>query len=126
MPTREELHKLVNSLPDEAIRAAHLMLSKMQVWPQPPPPDVQEIRKRMELRAGLGSSGYDPDKGSGYSSFEHWDGDALIVETHRHHQGRDLTIIERIRAEGKRLIYRHEISGPGDKHDEREIVFELS
>jgi hypothetical protein len=35
-------------------------------------------------------------------------------------------IIERIRVDGQRLIYDHEIAGPGEKHDQSEIVFELS
>jgi hypothetical protein len=35
-------------------------------------------------------------------------------------------VIERIRVDGQRLIYDHEITGPGEKHDQREIVFKLS
>src|SRR6266404_6238616 len=78
MPTREELHTLIDSMPDGAIEAAHRMLSNLQVWPPAPPPGVEEMRrdmhKRMEERrqemmqrqrpgtvAGFGGhSNYDP------------------------------------------------------------------
>src|SRR2546428_10384841 len=120
MPTRQELHALVDSLPDEAIEAAHRILSRMQVWPPAPPPDVYEMRKRMEGRrremmqgqkpatiAGFGGSGgYDPAKGAGSSSFHYWAGDTFVQETLRNHKGHELTIVEHIRAGGDRLIYK--------------------
>ena len=74
MPTREELHKLIDTMPEGAIEAAHRMLSNLQV---------------------------------------------------RRHLGHELTVSERIRVDGQRLIYKHEITGPGEKRDEREIVFDL-
>jgi hypothetical protein len=97
MPTREELHKLIDSLPEGAIEAAHRSLSHLQVWPPPPPPGAEEMRQRMQERrmevmkrqrpgtiAGFGgSSHYDPDKGSGASSFKYWDGDTYVQETLR-------------------------------------------
>ena len=140
MPTRQELHALVDTLPDGAIEAAHRILSNLQVWPPAPPPDLQEMRKRMEVRrlemrqglkpgttAGFGGSGgYDPTKGAGSSSFQHWDGDTFVQETLRNHKGHELTIDERVRVEGDRLIYKHDITGPGNKHDEREVIFDLA
>jgi len=59
------------------------------------------------------------------SRFEQWEGDTFIHETMRNHRGHELKVVERIRAEGKHLIYKHEITGPGDKHDEREITFDI-
>ena len=35
MPTRDELHQLVSSLPDGALTAAHAMLAPLQTWPPP-------------------------------------------------------------------------------------------
>ena len=75
VPTREELHALVDALPEGAIEAAHRILSGMQVWPPPPPPDAEEMRKRMEQRR--------------------WDGDTFVQETYiatatRPHTARDL------------------------------------
>jgi hypothetical protein len=55
----------------------------------------------------------------------HWEGDTLIVQTYRQHQGHELMVIEHIRVEGSHLIYKHELQGPGDKRDEREVVFDL-
>ena len=143
MPSREELHTLVESLPDGAIDSAHRVLLQLQVWPPTPPPGVQEMRHRMQQRmeerrlgatqrqkpgtiAGFGGSGsYDPDRGSASSSFSHWDDDTFVTETLRRHKGHELTIVERVRVDGTHLIYKHEITGP-DNHYEREIVFEVS
>src|ERR1043166_2913083 len=119
MPTREELHALVDTLPEGAIEAAHRILSGMEVWPPPPPPSVEEMRKRMEGRrldvmqrqrpgttAGFaGSGGYDPTRGAGSFSFHYWDDDNFVQETLRNHKGHELTIVERIRVEGDHLIY---------------------
>jgi hypothetical protein len=143
MPTREELHKLIDSMPEGAIEAAHRALTNMQVWPPAPPPTVEEMRQQMRKRmderrlemmqrqkpgtiAGFGgTSNYDPTKGAGASSFNYWDGDTYIQETYRRHLGHEFTVIERIRIDGQRLIYKHQITGPGEKRDEREIIFDL-
>src|SRR5436309_2407773 len=50
MPTREELHKLIDSMPEGAMETAHRSLSHLQLWPPPPPPEAAEMRKRMEER----------------------------------------------------------------------------
>src|SRR5438034_10404361 len=50
MATRQELHALVDTLPEEAIETAHRILLRMQVWPPPAPPSVEEMLKRMEER----------------------------------------------------------------------------
>ena len=144
MPTREELHKLIDSMPEGAMEAAHRSLTQLQVWPPTPSPTVEEwrnqTRKRMEERrtewkqrqrpgtvAGFGGgSNYNPDTGVGSSSFHYWETDTFVAETLRRHKGHEVTVIERIRLDGDHLIYKHEISGPGGKRDEREIVFELS
>jgi hypothetical protein len=143
MPTREELHKLIDSVPDGAVEAAFRSLTHLQVWPPIPPPTVEQwreqTRKRREerrlqwsqqLRPGTvagfgGSSNYNPDTGAGSSSFHYWEEDTFVAETMRRHKGHDLTVIERIRVDGRRLIYKHEVTGPGEKRDEREIVFEV-
>ena len=90
--------------------------------------------RRLEMRQGLkpgttagfgGTRSYDPAKGAGSSSFQYWEDDTFVQETLRNHKGHELTIIERIRVEGSRLIYKHEITGPGDKRDQREITFDI-
>jgi hypothetical protein len=140
MPTRDELHKLLDSMPEGAMDAAHRMLSTLQVWPPTPPPGMEEMRKRMEERrlevmqhqkpgtiAGFGGAGnYNPTKGVAHSSFSHWDGETFVTETLRRHKGHEFTVIERVRVDGQRLIYKHEITGPDNKRDEREITFDVS
>ncbi len=56
---------------------------------------------------------------------DHWDDDTFVQETLRNHKGHELKVVERIRLEGSRLIYKHAITGPGDKHDQREITFDI-
>jgi len=63
---------------------------------------------------------------SGYWSFDHEDGDTLVVETRRYKDGHELAIIESIRIQDGHRIYKHEITGPQGKRDERDIVFDLS
>jgi hypothetical protein len=48
---------------------------------------------------------------SGHWSFDHLDGDTLVVETHRYKDGHELAIVERISIQDKRLVYGHEITG---------------
>jgi len=118
MQSREELHKLVDSIPDAAIDAAHQVLSRFQSWP-PPPTQYGPDRKirTTEVRTATGSR----------AGFSRWDGDdTYVVETHRAIRGYELTIVERLHVEGERVIYKHEVTGPGGKHDEREITFEIS
>ena len=146
MPTREHLHKLIDSLPEEAIEAASQALSHLQVWPPPLPPQIEELRQGCEKRlkeledAQVGEIGgmafgggtmklpQDPTTPlkSGYWTFDHEDGETLVVETRRYKDGHELAIVERIRIQDGHLIYKHEITGPQGKRDERDIVFDLS
>jgi hypothetical protein len=146
MPTREDLHKLVDSIPEGAMEAAHRVLSQLQVWPPPSPPDIASMRKRMEDRrmemrqrmeerqkgrrgliSGFGGGGnYDPARGTASSGTSGWeDENTFVAQTYRQHKGHELMVIERIRIDGQHLIYKHEVQGPGDNRDEREVVFEI-
>src|SRR6478735_3592898 len=98
MPTREELHKLIDSMPDGAMEVAHRALANLQVWPPPGLPDMETIRKRHEQhreearnrmlaqqRPGTlggfgGGGGYNPRTGSGSYGTNHWEGDTFIVQ----------------------------------------------
>jgi len=44
-------------------------------------------------------------------SFQYWEDDTFVQETLRNHKGHELTVVERIGIDGKRLIYKHEITG---------------
>ena len=70
--------------------------------------------------------GYNPTQRSGAMSGSRWEADTLVVETHRHHLGHALTIVERLRLDGERtLVYKHEVTGPGNISDSREIRFDV-
>ena len=116
MQSREELHKLVDSMPEPAIETAHRFLSALQVWPPRPPTDRGKQITMTEVRTASGTR----------AGFSRWDGDTYVVETHRSVRGHELTIVESLRIEEERVIYKHEVTGPGGKHDEREIAFEIS
>src|SRR5882724_764638 len=61
--TREELHLLVDSLPEAAIEPAKKGLQYFQIWPPQPPPEVermqQEHREKMlrSMRPGTVGTG---------------------------------------------------------------------
>jgi hypothetical protein len=63
---------------------------------------------------------------SGHWTFDHEDGDTLVVETRRYKDGHELAIVERIRIQDGQMIYKHEVTGPGDKRDEWKVVFDLA
>jgi hypothetical protein len=143
MPTREEPHLLVDSLPEEALKTAFDVLSRFQTWPPPSPPvpsDLETFRanyrqrekERLE-RLGKGRIGgfvvggsFDPTRGVGSSSGTHWEGNTAVVTTHRHYKGQFFTVVERIHIDEDRrqLIYKHEVTC-NNKTDQREIAFDL-
>ena len=142
MPTREHLHTLIDSLPEEAIEAAYRVLSHFQVWPPQLPPE--ELRHMYEKRlkevqeahvgeidgvaigGGSMESPQDQTLRSGYWNSDYLDGDTLVVETHRYKDGHELAVVERIRIQDEHLIYTHEITGPRGKRDGRDIVLDIS
>jgi hypothetical protein len=60
----------------------------------------------------------------GHQSYSYWEGDAVIVVTHRFHAGHELVIEERLRmVDGAQVAYSHEITGPDGTTDRREVTF---
>src|SRR5215510_15048971 len=111
MQSREDLHKLVDSLPEGAIDAAHRLLSTLQVWPPRPPIDREKKIMMTEVRTPTGTK----------AGFSRWDGDTYVVGTYRHVGGHELEIVESIRVHGEHLIYKHEMTGP----DGRSVTLDL-
>jgi hypothetical protein len=71
--------------------------------------------------------GYNPVSGTGSLAAHHWEADTYVAETHLHHLGHALRVTERLRIDnGRSLVYKHSVTGPGNKSDEREIVFDLT
>ena len=71
MATREELHKLIDSMPEEGIEAAHRMLSNLQIWPPPPARMMQMTETRTAAGTKAGFSRWDGDT-CGNASFYAW------------------------------------------------------
>src|SRR5262245_16365797 len=102
MQSRDELHKLVDSIPEETIGTDRRALAHFQIWPTQLPAPVEELRQTYERRLKeVQESGAGMDCGvgngdaamewpvdqpaaklrSGYWSFDHLEGDTLVVET---------------------------------------------
>ena len=134
-PSREKLHRLVDSLPEGALEAAQRMLTHLQVWPPQRPsmsPELERFREearksRGRITAMVGGGAYDPIRGSGSMGSTTWEGDTLVAVTRRYHRGQELNTVERIRLDedSKVLVYKHSVHGPGNKFDEHEITFQI-
>ena len=134
---REQLYELVDALPEGALEAARGILKRLQEWPPPSSPDLDRIRQqqlermRQSTRPGAigscisgGISG--PDGHAHYSVNRRMDDGTSVMETHHIHAGHEVTVIERLwLAEGRRLGYAHEITGPNGKTQIQEIGFEV-
>jgi len=129
MASREELHSLVDSLPEEALEPAEQMLNCFQTWPPvgSVPPEFELFESgRPGINPGFGSGSYDLVTRSGSSSQSHLDGDTLVVQTRYYHLGNLLDVTQSIRLiEDKELVYKHEVSGPNGQTVDHEIRFKI-
>jgi hypothetical protein len=136
MSTRDDVHRLVDQLPDEKlVEHVQMMLSAL-LNPRPTPPQVaemrargQEWRKRVEEpfrqtrkpgtisgMGGGGGFGFDTERGSfGSHSFHYWDDKALVYQTMRYSSGQQVEQMERlaISEDGTQLLYEQEIASGG-------------
>jgi hypothetical protein len=111
---REELHKLIDSMPEGAMEAVHRVLLAGQVWPpvaSPRKTSATEVRTADGRIASFAS--------------QHWEDDTLVARRQHRYGQHQITVVERIRIDGERLIYKYEVQGPGEKRDEREVIFDL-
>src|SRR4051812_26034304 len=142
MPTRDELQQLVASLPDDALPAAHMALTHMQVWP---PPELARLEKESEkfeqrmkdrveqLRqdhahsAGVGGGsfmGRGGDEWRGRHSSGYEQGGESVHESNIVHGDCEFTLIERIRRDraGRTVSFIIELTGPDgttSRHEHR-------
>ncbi|MBZ5586547.1 MAG: hypothetical protein LAQ30_31055 [Acidobacteriia bacterium] len=147
MPNRTRLHQLLDTLPEPALNMMQGALENFQSWPPvdwgKEPERFRELRESNRDRVrqsspGIGGGsggfmdGYVPGPGGRveYGSFRHsfWDGDSVVVETHRFHAGHELVIEERMRLTdgGTKLQYLHTVTGPDLTADRREMVFTVA
>ncbi|MGH9727317.1 MAG: hypothetical protein ACRD4V_01845 [Candidatus Acidiferrales bacterium] len=144
MASRNELHSLVESLPDAALESASAALVNMQIWPPPVPPEFRKLQdefrdrpfgarhpaERGTIRGGTAGGSYKLGGGgkmeSGYFSSHRSEDGTFVIETHRFYKGYELTIVERLtlRDGGDELIYSSDITGPHNASN-REIIFKL-
>jgi hypothetical protein len=142
MQDRTRLHELVDTLPDDALDVAQGALEHWQTWPPQEPPQARAIREDWQSRmrqgirtgsvSGSGGGGrYNMGPGGriGYGHHSHswWDGDTVVIETHRFHAGHELVVEERLRLadDGTKLVYVHSVNTPGGTADAREIGFDV-
>ena len=127
---REELHRLVDLLPEGALDPARQALQHFRIWPQQPFLQIERMRQKHRASGtGVGEGGY-PSGGqvpSGRFSFNHWEEDTAVVETHIFHDGHEVIVTERLRLGdgGTPLEYAHEIIGPKGKEYSQKLSFDV-
>jgi hypothetical protein len=139
---RDDLHHLVDTLPEAALEPADKALQHLQIWPRQPPPEVERMNREHHERmlqsmrpgtisGGGGGGSYSVGSGgridNGRFSFSRWEDKTAVEETHHFHYGHEITITERLRTgdDSKILIYATEIVGPKGKAHRQEITFEV-
>ncbi len=140
--SREQLHQLVDTLPEAALEPAEKALQHFQMWPPQQPPEIERMhrehqeRMRRGMRPGTGGTGggggsYSTGSGGriedGHFSFSRPEAGVNVIETHHFHKGHEITVTERLRMDddGKALFYSTEIVGPKGKRQGQEITFEV-
>jgi hypothetical protein len=140
--SRDELYRLIDTLPEAALEHAKGMLDHLQTWPPQPPPEIDRIRRQQQermhqvARPGFAMSGgsggsYMLGPGghvrNGHHSFGYQENGAAVHETHHFHEGLEITITERMRLgeNGKTLIYDNAIVGPDGERHTQDITFSL-
>src|ERR1700675_1948770 len=131
MPDREQLHALVDSLPEGALESAQAYLKAIQTWPPKRPfqrPELEKVRKELEqkqqkfLRGG-GTGGWAIDRNNkttgSFSDSEHnWETGEMTERAFRVHHGfpMEITLRLRIKDDDETLEYECHISGLGNEH----------
>jgi len=122
--SREELHRLVDSLPEGAVEPATKALQHFRIWPQQPFLQIERMRQKYRSsRSGAeAGAGQVP---SGRFSVNHWEDNTAVVETHIFHDGHEVIVTERLRItdDGTVLEYAHEIVGPKGKEYRQKLSF---
>jgi hypothetical protein len=141
--SREDLHQLVDTLPEGALKPAKQALQHFQIWPPQQPPEVERMQREHHERmlrsirpgttgGGGGGGSYSTGSGGqiqhGRFSFSRWEEKTAVVETHNFHDGHEITVTERLRTgdDGKTVVYAAGIVGPKGKTHRQEITFDVA
>jgi hypothetical protein len=134
MATRDDLHALVDSLPEDQFERAesslrtlqdlgsHLRRAQEEAWEQ-----IQAISQGRSgsgsLHLGVGSA----RKGRrGWFGSAGPDGDGWVAQGRFLYDGHEFTVRQQFVPDAAAMVYTHEISGPRGKRDVREVIFQLS
>src|SRR5271170_2667793 len=143
MASRENLHELIDEVPEAALEAAERFLRNIRTWPPKPPVEVEEMGRRAEERltksreelAGRPGGGViggyhmsshsklgNNDRAVSMSTSE---GETLVNLEIRIFRGHRLEFEERLRlSDDKRLLlYSQHIKGPEGKEGRYDIEF---
>jgi hypothetical protein len=142
MAIKDELHSLLDQLPEDNLRAAHPFLLGL-LKPRVPSPEVGQARQRTQefkrlverrfrktrkpgtISAMFGGGGVFPREGKGFSNhaFHYWDDKALVYQSLKVFDGQELEAMERISLsdDDRMLVYEQELSSGGltKRHEER-------
>lgn len=142
MAIRDEIHSLVDQLPEDQLQNARPFLAGL-LRPRAPSREVEharqlthqykkmveqrfrETRKPGTISTLVGGGNMFPREGKEYGnhSFHYWDDKALVHQTLRIFEGQELEIMERMSRsqDGATLLYEQELSSGGltKRHEER-------
>jgi hypothetical protein len=145
MASRENLHELIDKLPEAALESAERILRNIQTWPPKPPIEVEKMRKRVEERLtkppeeliarpggglirGQFISCHSTREGDGAALGSTFEGETLVNFEVRLFRGHRLEFEERLRlSDDKRsLLYSQWIKGPEGKEGRYDIEFAVA
>jgi len=145
MPNREALHKLIDTMPEDALESAERVLKTYQTWPPRLPIGVEELHRRVDdllkrrgeewaghnrtgyVTAHMGGGSFKPD-GDGMASAVTMDGQDLVNFEIRIFCGHRLELEERLHLseDKKSLVYTQQIKGPQEKEGRYEVAFKVA
>ena len=114
MSNRDSLHRLVDTLPEEALESIERVLQHHQKWPPRPPIDAQKLHDQVEERlrqfakqhpapagqgriSGFATGGHVSAEGDASVSMTGWEGNTRLKVEHRVFRGHKLEFEERLR-----------------------------
>jgi hypothetical protein len=143
MTSRDDLHRLVDNLPEGAFPSIRFGLELLQTWPEHPSPQqiMEKMREFMKERGkersvpgsmaamgGLGLFGLaQGNKIPGGSTFSYNDGDTYVLDTKLNHRGHQIKTTERLGLdrENHKLRYAIEVTGPDGQFARHEFAFSV-